>query len=83
MLTVELGKKYDLIKMNVCLYVQELSFELMYKKQPLLLKNTDINCTVWRANLRDIFFLSSASRWCSQNRSPNRLPFPPKYNFFK
>ena len=58
--------------MNVCLYVQELSFELMYKKQPLLLKNTDINCTVWRANMRDI-----------HNRSPNRLPFPPKYNFFK
>ena len=48
--------------MNVCLFVQELSFKLIYKKQLLLTKNTDIKCTVGRADLKhDFFSLSSAA----------------------
>ena len=35
----------------VCLYEQEWSFKLMYKRQPLLTKNIDKNCTVhWNSN---------------------------------
>ena len=69
--------------MDVCLFAQELSFELMYKKQPLLTKNTGLKCTNGRTISEIMFFLCSASRWCSQNRSPSRLPFSPKYNFLK
>ena len=47
--------------MNVCLFVQELSFKLIYKKQPLLAKNTDIKCAVRKADLKDDFFLDFCS----------------------